>query len=269
MKPRKANYIVHRWLGLIVSLQLLAWSTGGFLFSILAIDNVRGERDTAGTPYEPMSVAAIEALPLSIRHQVVTRQSLHTNIGTIRLCDRGLGAAWEVRSVDGEFVARLGVVAGEQLGDLTEDDARFVATRDFVHAAAVGRVDYIQSDPPTEYRNGVLPAYVVAFDHPKRPHIYVDARTGEISARRNRSWRIFDFFWMLHTMDYAGRDDFNHPLLTAFSVLAIGTSGSGLALWSWRALPRRRSGRPIEPVRAAAFQPACRDREAAAVRRSE
>ncbi|RMH10155.1 MAG: hypothetical protein D6695_11965, partial [Planctomycetota bacterium] len=99
------------------------------------------------------------------------------------------------------------------------------------------------SDPPIEYRSGPLPAYAVQLDHPKRPHIYIDARSGQITARRNRPWRIFDFFWMLHTMDYAGRDDFNHPLLTGFSVLAIASAGSGLALWGWRAMPRRRSTR--------------------------
>ena len=36
--------------------------------------------------------------------------------------------------------------------------------------------------------------------------------------------------------------------ITGFSVLAIATSGSGLVLWGWRVLPRRRSVRPGEPT---------------------
>ena len=42
----KSNwYLAHRWLGLVVGLQLLLWSVGGFSFSIMHIKNVRGELD--------------------------------------------------------------------------------------------------------------------------------------------------------------------------------------------------------------------------------
>ena len=78
------------------------------------------------------------------------------------------------------------------------------------------------------------PRIEFVLDHPKNPHYYVCPVTGEVLKRRNRPWRLFDFFWMLHIMDYRGRDDFNHLLLTSFSVLAILTSVSGMVLWSWR-----------------------------------
>ncbi len=247
MKPRKATYRVHRWIGLIVSLQLLAWSTGGFLFSILSLDNVRGERDIATTPYEPIPATAVAALPEHIRLHVALLQSQHPNLATVALRDRGCGTAWEVHATDGKFIARLDDVTGQPLPALTEDDALSIAVRDFAHAAAVKSIDLIATNPPTEYRKGALPAYVVTLDHPKRPHIYIDARTGEVTARRNRSWRVFDFFWMLHTMDYSGRDNFNHPLLTVFSLLAVVTAGTGVMLWGWRAMPCRR--RRLSPSR--------------------
>ena len=77
-----------------------------------------------------------------------------------------------------------------------------------------------------------MPVYRVILDHPKKPHIYVSPVTGEIITRRNRPWRLFDFFWMLHIMDYGERESFNHLLLTFMSLLAITTSASGLVLWS-------------------------------------
>ncbi len=85
-----------------------------------------------------------------------------------------------------------------------------------------------------EFRGGRIPVYQVILDHPKRPHNYVCPLTGEVLKRRNNLRRIFDFFWMLHIMDYGAREDFNHWLLTGTSVLAIMTSASGLALWWWR-----------------------------------
>lgn len=107
MKPRKANYLIHRWLGLIVSLQLLAWSLGGFMFSVLEIENVRGERDVASLPYVPASSDVIEALPESIRPIVAALASRQPNHATVALVDRGVGPAWEIRSTSGELLTRL------------------------------------------------------------------------------------------------------------------------------------------------------------------
>lgn len=244
MKPRKANYLIHRWLGLIVSLQLLAWSVGGFMFSVLEIENVRGERDVAAPPYEPIGRDAIDALPQSVRPVVAGLASRHPGLATVALIDRGVGPAWEVRSSSGELIARLDPASGEALSRITPDEARRIAERDFAHPDSIARVELLSADPPVEYRAGPLPAYRIEFDHPKRLHLYVDAQTGQVTARRNQVWRIFDFFWMLHTMDYRGRDDFNHPLLTTFSLLAIATSGSGVALWGWRAANRIERTRP-------------------------
>ncbi|MDP9348245.1 MAG: hypothetical protein M3P24_03745, partial [Gemmatimonadota bacterium] len=82
-----------------------------------------------------------------------------------------------------------------------------------------------------EYREQPLPAWAVAFDHPSGATAYVAAETGTVVRVRNDKWRIFDFFWMLHTMDYQGRDDFNNLLLRAFSVLGLVTVASGFLLF--------------------------------------
>ncbi len=241
MKPRKATYLGHRWLGLLVSLQLLAWSLGGFLFSILPLDLVRGERDMVSTPFVQLEATAVEFIPESIRASVSAFRRSDGGPATVALVDRGLGPAWELRDVGGALVTRLDPANGDPLPLITPDEARTLAVRDFAHEPGESRVTLIESDPPVEYRSGQLPAYLVELDHAKRPHIYVDAETGQVTARRNRSWRVFDFFWMLHTMDYAGRDNFNHLLLTGFSLLAIFTSASGLTLWGWRFTSRFRA----------------------------
>ena len=49
-------------------------------------------------------------------------------------------------------------------------------------------------------------------------------------AVRTGAWRLKDFFWMLHTMDYRGRDDFNNPLLVTAGVAAVWVGLTGLWL---------------------------------------
>ena len=44
---------IHRWLGLIVGLQVLAWTTGGVVMSFFELDNVRGEREMVEAEPQP------------------------------------------------------------------------------------------------------------------------------------------------------------------------------------------------------------------------
>tara|TARA_R110000744_G_scaffold112179_6_gene210455 strand:- start:7520 stop:8257 length:738 start_codon:yes stop_codon:yes gene_type:complete len=234
MKSRKSTYIAHRWFGLVISLQLLAWSVGGFIFSILNIDEVHG--DTEARMVQSNGVS-IRSLPSEIQHALEEQGVVA--ISTATLIDRGLGAFWEIRLTDGSWFGRIDC-NGQTAGLITLDQARSIASDDFIHDSDILSIRLIEDEPPSEYRGGRLPAYQVVMDHPKETHIYIDASTGRIMARRNKSWRTFDFFWMLHTMDYKGRDNFNHPLLTIASMLAITTSGSGLVLWGWRVIPKFR-----------------------------
>jgi hypothetical protein len=62
----------------------------------------------------------------------------------------------------------------------------------------------------------------------------VSAQNGQVVARRTDIWRLYDFFWMLHIMDYRGRVDFNHPLLIGASALALVLAATGCWLLFYR-----------------------------------
>jgi hypothetical protein len=85
--------------------------------------------------------------------------------------------------------------------------------------------------PHHEYRGKPLPAYAIHFDHPEKITAYVSAKNGKFQRVRHSSWRIFDFLWMGHTMDYNGRDNFNNILLRVFSLFGALTVLSGFSLW--------------------------------------
>ena len=132
--------------------------------------------------------------------------------------------------------------SGAVISPLDEKTAVAIARADRDGTPAVGSVERIESDPPVEYRGQPLPAWRISFADPDATHVYVDAQTGLIRARRNSAWRRYDFFWMLHTMDYRGRDDFNHALLIAFAITGLVAVLSGWTLWGvrvWRRFRRR------------------------------
>jgi len=75
--------------------------------------------------------------------------------------------------------------------------------------------------------DGIKPAR-----EPESLSLYLEPWTGEILARRTSRWRVFDFFWMLHIMDFDTRDDFNHPLLQAAALLGLIIALSGVIFWA-------------------------------------
>jgi ferredoxin len=62
--------------------------------------------------------------------------------------------------------------------------------------------------------------------------LYISAADGQVLERRNNHWRVSDFFWMLHIMDYAGRSNFNNALVITVALIAIWLGLSGLMLLS-------------------------------------
>lgn len=242
---KKNWYAVHRWLGLIVSLQLLAWSVGGFMFSVLDIENVRGELDQTSTDWPALRLDRVRltAGEASAAAEVAGIDS--ASVREIRLRERFARTVFEFFDLEGQPIGAVDASTGEFMARVSENEAKAAATADFTHHSPVVSITLLEGDPPSEFRGGPMPVYQVILDHPKNPHLYISPITGEVLKRRNRVWRLFDFFWMLHTMDYRNRDDFNHWLLTTMSLFAVFTSASGLVLWWWR-LPRKRNS--IAPI---------------------
>ena len=137
-----------------------------------------------------------------------------------------------------------------RLAPVDEAEAAAIARRDQPNAPPARHVELVSGEPALEYRDCEpaecsLPAYRVALDDAAGTVIYVDAVTGDVTARRNDMWRTYDFFWSLHIMDYRAREDFNHWLIRGESLLAVATVASGIALLLLRATRwvRRRLGR--------------------------
>jgi uncharacterized iron-regulated membrane protein len=152
----------------------------------------------------------------------------------------------QLKQWNGEIVWRVsGTSRGQAFVRLVEGDGSRVmpgltattAERQaldwLVGPGEVRLVEWIeQVAPDAEIRGRAPPFWKVSFSEPESLNLYLDPWTGEILARRTTRWRVFDFLWMLHIMDFETRDDFNHPLLQAASLLGLIIALSGIALWA-------------------------------------
>jgi uncharacterized iron-regulated membrane protein len=225
-------YALHKWISAIAFVQLAIWTVSGFTFTWITQEAIKSApapgAHRVALP-EPPRVSVARAMELAAeRTGPAERVELRGTPG---------GPFWIVTGRDG--VARVDALA-ERLAPVGREEAEAIARRDQPGSPPVRETTLVEKAPPIEYRDCepaecVLPAFRVALGDAARTVVYVDAVTGDVTARRNDDWRTYDFFWSLHIMDYRGREDFNHWLIRGAAMLAMGTVLTGTILLGLRA----------------------------------
>jgi hypothetical protein len=221
----------HRWLSVIIGLQLLLWTSSGLVMTWNAIEDVRGDGwITEARPPIPAD------LTLELPHPKPE--------GTAELrflWSRGRWS-WHALGGDGETLGVFDGRSGRPLADLEAEEAATLADEIFTGPGApvtATLVEQVAADD--EYRGNPLPAWRVTFDDPEHSSVYLAADTGAKTKVRTDTWRLFDFCWMLHIMDYEARTDFNHPLLQVAAGAGVATSLTGIWLAVLVLRPRKRN----------------------------
>ena len=170
----------HKYISLIVSVQLLLWTISGIYFSFNKIENVRGEQyRLEKNPSATNEKKQIEMLSTENAKKIV---SLKTTLVPVQVI-------------------------------LIDEEKR-----------------------GSEFRGRTLPLYKVISKNKKgrEINVYIDPFSGEISAIRSLQWRIWDFMWGIHIMDWVERDNIDNFWLKIFSFIALFTSLSGIILFFTR-----------------------------------
>lgn len=222
---------IHKWIGLILGLQFVIWAVSGATMALLDMKTVAGGKAPAA--------AVTPALPEESRAWPQVRRSLGsqpiTGVVVRPFLDRQL---FEVTTKSGVrlFDARDGqVVRVDRLLARKVAEASYVGTGKAASVAPLRQLDLA-------VREHKLPIWRVDFADEANSSFYVSGETGKLLERRNDTWRIWDFVWMLHNMDYANRTSFNHPLIVvlAFGIIWLAISGFWLLFRTkWRPDLRR------------------------------
>ena len=191
---------IHKWVGLVIGLQFLAWAISGTAMALLDMDEVAGG---------PMTEVRAAALPADTTSWPSVQQALSGQPVT-RLSIRSLpqGSVYEVTTANG--VRLFSATDGTPVA-IDRATATAIASAAHPGGAAVKSVSPLP-ELTFAVRDHQLPIWQIDFRDSRNSSYYVSGSTGELLARRNDTWRWWDFFWMLHIMDYSERASFNHPL---------------------------------------------------------
>ena len=220
----------HRLLSIVIGIQLLLWTVSGLIFSWNPIKKVRGEDRIR--QQEPLDLSSWDLK--DINEIIESNQNAKATVHQVKLKDILGKPVYELSISGAQEKSRLvHAVTGEVLSPISKTLAEDIALNDFSEGALIKKSEFIESDlgPHSEYRKKEIPVWRVELDHSSGTVIYVSAHRGEVVTRRNNRWRMFDFFWMLHTMDYQGRDNFNSWLLRIMSAFGVLSVLTGYWLW--------------------------------------
>lgn len=227
----------HRWLGVVAAVQLFIWTGSGLFFAVMPIENIRGSQlikqpatlrlGYVSTVSPSSLVRQHKELSMVSLNQVEIKQRLNTPIYVVKTKEV-VKSKDVVKNKDSWLV--FNAETAEKLAPLTADEAKAIAANNT--DLPLGSTTWVaRVEAGSEYRDGELPAWKVELEGTDNANLWIGANTGQLRAVRTTSWRIYDFLWSLHIMDYQGRDNFNSWLLRGFALLGVSTILSGIVLF--------------------------------------
>jgi hypothetical protein len=208
---------VHKWLALLMAIQILFWFASGLFFAAFPIERVRSEHMIAEQPAAPVDLAVAAA-----------------GLGRLTAAP---AEKVELRSLLGRPVALLtarqarprlyDLASGRLISPITMAEAVFDCRSRSCRPRAriAGEVDHRQRHRISWRASRLAGRFRRGRARALRRRRY---RRGD--GARSTLWRVYDFLWGLHIMDWRGHEDFNTPLLIVATALALVMSIAGIVL---------------------------------------
>jgi hypothetical protein len=232
-----------------MALQILAWMASGLYFAVFPIETIRGEHLTMAAPVPEAADLPGLVPPAQAWAAVAGSLGGDPELTGLSLVNR-YDSTWyrlSGRSGGQPFSRLVNGFDGTVLMPLDESQVRALAAATLAVPGQVAAVEWVETvEPDSEIRGRQLPVWRVSYAEPETLALYFEPWTGDLLARRTTRWRIFDFLWMLHIMDFESRDDFNTPLLQWAAALGLLVAFSGVIFWAMtsRLFRRRRRAYP-------------------------
>lgn len=208
----------HKWLGLLLGLQVVIWSLSGLYMTVVHIDTIHGDHLIRSAPK-----ATADASRLSDPLNLATANEA----SSVRLVFVRNRPAYALATGSGDKI--VDATTGTPVPPLSEGEIRSIAKATYSGREPIASAKLI-TEIPGEVRGIRPPVWRVEFTNWNKPTLYFAPATGELLSRRHELWRIFDFVWMLHIMDYDERENVNNTLLRTFTWGAVLMALSGVWL---------------------------------------
>lgn len=207
---------------------MVIWTLSGLYMTAIHIDIIHGDHFIRRSEPRPVG-ASLLADPVAAARSIPEAEAVKLHW----LEDR---PTYIVTA--GSRKVLLDARSGSPLPPPDRDQIQRLANHWFTGDEQLASITLIH-DLPFEVRGARGPLWRAEFDGWNKPTLYFSPGTGELVTRRHELWRLFDFVWMLHIMDYEERENVNNWVLRTFTWAAVAMALSGAWLLYYH-LPKRR-----------------------------
>lgn len=225
MQKTKVNKFLHKWLSLIVGIQLMLWLATGLYFNLMDFKKASGNAhrlyfehkgNLADFNLTPLStLQADKAIEVKIvwllskpYYQLIFKQGQHSyQKSESRLYDATSG--------------KEHIFEKQQIIDIAQGSYSGGGELTSVELAQPPFADYVQQQNPM---------WQVNVKDELNTTIYLDAVTGQIIRHANDDSRLKDLMFKLHFMDYQATGDFNNWLIIIFAIATLVFAITGV-IW--------------------------------------
>lgn len=210
---------LHKWLGYLLAIQIFAWLLGGLVMSAMPLEKVHGKHLAKRQLDNPFKHADYFASLADITSQVAEPETIsYEHFLTTPI----------ITVVNAEQAYSFNGITGRPFTPPNQSQIIANANAHLLIDAQVKQVTKLETGSrEVGYKTNI---WQVMYDDIFSTTIYLTANSGKVITVRSTIWRIFDFFWMLHIMDYDEREDFNNPLLISFAGCSVLFCITGIIL---------------------------------------
>ena len=218
---------LHKWLSLLVGLQLLVWLGTGLYF------NLMDHQKASGNQYKQTPVVAQVDINRLVEPQLVLSQSKQVvSLKQISLLEHPYYLLTHNKGLYSHFKNDYSLVDAYTAEPVVIDEAM---ARNLAQSSYKGQgviESAIKLSPPYEdiprEQNEV---WQVNYADYIQTSVYIDAGSGRIIKHSNDDKRFVDIFFMLHFMDYGTEGSFNNVQIILFSLFTLFFSLTGF-IWT-------------------------------------
>ena len=217
MRLTKTLKQIHKWLALLIGIQLLLWMVSGLMFNLLSHEAVSGRHLVKSTSPSSWQGNGGDF------SEILKNYSQVISISASELLSKRV---YQVAQEQQKFI--IDAESFEKV-EINETLAWQLAENYYVGEGRLATIHRV-NQKTYETRRFDLPVWQIVIEDDENSHLYLSASTGQLLGIKTDTWRLFDIFWMLHIMDYAERDDFNNSLIIFIALVTTFIAVTGVWL---------------------------------------
>ncbi|AOW75715.1 Na+-transporting NADH:ubiquinone oxidoreductase subunit F [Colwellia sp. PAMC 20917] len=218
---------LHKWLSLLVGLQLFIWLGTGLYFNLMDHEKASGNQFR-----QRPTIAQVDISRLVEPQLVLSRSKRSVSLKQISLLAQPYYLLTHQKGLYSHFINNYSLVdayTGEPVL-IDEAIATKLAQSSYNGQGAIKRA--IKLSPPYDdiprEKNHV---WQINYADHINTSVYIDAGSGRIIKHSNDDKRFVDIFFMLHFMDYGSEGSFNNVQNIVFAIFTLFFSLTGL-IWT-------------------------------------